>query len=162
MAGILSRLVIKDLPLVRGANLRRYLRFLVVALAATLPTLIIKLYPQCVPAVPAVIFFLVVVASWNGGFGSGVVALVFATMGPEIFSPSLAAAMGQGDLFRLVLLTAVVFIVSWRDKLLRGWLDILRQTVHPATLNGNSESPGSLEILNSFHDTAIAAVDEQL
>ena len=132
------------------------MRYTLAAGAAALAVLLTTFHaaPYIERAAPSILFLVVVLSSWYGGLGPGLLTVLVVVAGSEILTPAYTSGRGD-DWLRLILLTALSILLSFiRRRRKNGPTSFSR-------VESETDRNLSARILESFRDTAIAGIDNQ-
>lgn len=136
-------------------------RYLIAAGAAALAVFLTGSHATAtvVRTAPSILFLVVVLSSWYGGLGPGLLSVFVVVAGSEFLVPAFASA-GHDDWVRLALFTtAAIVLSSIRLQRSHGWPAAFISGPGPSRIEPVADGSLSDRILESFRDTAIAGID---
>ena len=148
-------------------DFRRLARYAIAAAVSVLTACIasLSLPLPLARAGPSILFIIVILNSWYGGVGPGLLSALVMVAGSELVSNSaLRPSGGQDDITVLVLLLALTVVLSWirmQRRQARSSFETFPDRQGRSASGSFAGEASSTRILESLRDTAILALDSE-
>ncbi len=162
MTSSLKRILMRFRHLSQGHDVPRLRRYAVVVVGTGLAVCFTGIYAPSYIArgAPSFLFLVVILSSWYGGLGPGLLSVLMVVAGSEMLFPALTSRHGD-DWLQLIFLTALTIWLS-SIRLRRNGPSAFPVTAFDRSrVDSGSDRNLSARILESFRDTAIAGIDTQ-
>jgi O-methyltransferase len=163
MTMALKRMLMRFRSLSQAHDVPRLRRYAVVAVGTGLAVFFTGNYASSYIArgAPSFLFLVVILSSWYGGLGPGLLSVVMVVAGSEIPFPAHTPDRSD-DWLQLILLTALAILLSSiRFQRKNGPPALSGSAFDPSRVESGTDRNLSARILESFRDTAIAGIDTQ-
>jgi len=162
MTSSLKRILMRFRNLSQGYDVPRLRRYAVVAVGTALSVFFAGVYApsHIARGAPFVLFLVVILSSWYGGLGPGLLSVLMVVAGSEILFPARTSGRGD-DWLQLISLTALTILLSSLRLRRNGPSAFPVTAFDRSRVDSGSDRNRSAQILESFRDIAIVGIDMQ-